>query len=49
MFEIAMNMHFASLAKIALRYFQILDKRLRPDAHPLQQMTIGSFVGKLTN
>jgi replicative superfamily II helicase len=35
MFEIAMNKNYASLAKIALRYCQILDKRLRPDSHPL--------------
>jgi hypothetical protein len=35
MFEIAMNKNFAALAKTALRYCQILDKRLRPDSHPL--------------
>ena len=49
MFEIAMNKNFAMLAKSALRWCQILDKRLRPDDHPLKQMTIDSFVGKLTN
>jgi len=49
MFEIAMNRNYALLAKIALRWCQILDKRLRPDDHPLKQMTMQSFVGKLTN
>lgn len=36
MFEIAMNKNYAMLAKTALRYCQILDKRLRPDDHPLK-------------
>lgn len=49
MFEIAMNKNYSNLSKIALRWCQILDKRLRPDDHPLQQMCIDSFVGKLTN
>ena len=36
MFEIAMNRNYAGLAKIALKWCQILDKRLRPDDHPLK-------------
>ena len=36
MFEIAMNKNFAQLAKIALRWCQLLDKRLKPDDHPLK-------------
>jgi hypothetical protein len=44
-----MNKNYAILAKTALRYCQILDKRLKPDDHPLKQMTINSSVGKLTN
>jgi len=44
-----MNKNYANLAKVALRWCQILDKRLRPDDHPLKQMTIDSSVGKLTN
>jgi hypothetical protein len=35
MFEIALNKNFANLAKTALRYVHILDKRLRPDEHPM--------------
>lgn len=49
MFEIAMNKNYATLAKVALRWCQVLDKRLRPDDHPLKQMTMYSSVGKLTN
>lgn len=49
MFEIAMNKNYAGLAKVALRWCQVLDKRLRPDDHPLKQLTIDSHVGKLTN
>ena len=49
MFEIAMNKNHANLAKIALRWCQILDKRLRPMDHPLRQFTADSHLGKLTN
>ena len=49
MFEIAMNKNYANLAKMALRWCHILDKRLKPDAHPLQQFSYDSHVGKLTN
>lgn len=48
-FEIGMNKNYAGLAKTALRWCQILDKRLRPIDHPLKQMTMSSHVGKLTN
>ena len=37
MFEIAMNRNYANLAKIALNWCLILDKRVRPkDEHPLK-------------
>ncbi len=49
MFDIAMNKNYANLAKIALKWCQILDKRLKPTDHPLKQMTEKSSVGKLTN
>jgi hypothetical protein len=49
MFEIAMNKNFANLAKVALRWCHILDKRLKPDSHPLYQFTADCHIGKLTN
>lgn len=48
-FDIAMNKNYANLAKAALRWCHILDKRLKPVDHPLQQFTITSHVGKLSN
>ena len=49
MFEIAMNKNYALLSKVALRWCQIIDKRLKPDDHPLKQFTVDCHVGKLTN
>ena len=49
MFEIAMNKNYARLAKTALLWCHILEKRLRPDAHILAQFGMDSHVGKLTN
>lgn len=49
MFEIAMMRNHANLAKIALNWCKIVDKRLRPIAHPMQQFTLDSWYGKLTN
>jgi hypothetical protein len=36
MFEIALNKNFANLAKIALNWCKIIDKRLKPDDHPMK-------------
>lgn len=49
MFEISLNRSYANLAKMALRWVHILDKRLKPDDHILKQFTIDSHVDKLTN
>jgi len=49
MFEIAMYKNYANLAKIALRWCHILDKRVRPLEHPLMQFTSSCHIGKLTN
>mmetsp|Transcript_12631 Transcript_12631/g.19647 ORF Transcript_12631/g.19647 Transcript_12631/m.19647 type:complete len:214 (+) Transcript_12631:747-1388(+) len=49
MFEIALQKNMANLAKIALNWCKIIDKRLRPNDHPLKQFCADSWVGKLTN
>lgn len=49
MFEIALNKNYADLTKMALRWCLILDKRMRPDDHPMRQFTADSHIGKLTN
>jgi hypothetical protein len=49
MFEIAMNKNYANLAKIALRWCHIIEKRLCPNDHLMKQFCIDSHVGKLTN
>ena len=49
MFEIALQRNYANLAKIALNWCKIIDKRLRPDDHPMRQFCIDSWYGKLTN
>jgi hypothetical protein len=37
------------LAKIALNWCKIIDKRLRPTDHPMKQFCLDSWHGKLTN
>mmetsp|Transcript_32792 Transcript_32792/g.32017 ORF Transcript_32792/g.32017 Transcript_32792/m.32017 type:complete len:192 (+) Transcript_32792:119-694(+) len=49
MFEIALNKNYAQLALMALRFVHIIDKRLRPDDHPMRQFTMDCHIGKLTN
>lgn len=49
MFEIAMMRNYANLAKIALNWCKIVDRRLRPTDHPMQQFCLESWYGKLTN
>ena len=49
MFEIALSKNYANLAKTALKWVLILEKRVRPDDHPMKQFTKDSYVGKLTN
>lgn len=36
MFEIALQRNYANLAKIALNWCKIIDKRLRPNDHPMK-------------
>jgi replicative superfamily II helicase len=49
MFEIALQKNYANLAKIALNWCKIIDKRLRPTDHPLRQFCLDSWYGKLTS
>jgi hypothetical protein len=49
MFEIALNRNYANLAKIALNWCKIIDKRLKPRDHPMKQFCMGSWYGKLTS
>ena len=49
MFEIALQKNFANLAKIALNWCKIIDKRLKPNDHPMKQFCMESWYGKLTN
>lgn len=49
MFEIALQRNYANLAKIALNWCKIIDKRLRPNDHPMKQFCLDSWYGKLTN
>ena len=48
-FEICMQRNYANLAKIALNWCKIIDKRLKPNDHPMQQFCMDSWYGKLTN
>lgn len=49
MFEIALQKNYANLAKIALNWCKIIDKRLRPNDHAMKQFCLDSSYGKLTN
>lgn len=49
MFEIAMQRNYANLAKIALNWCKIIDRRLKPTDHPMKQFCMDSWFGKLTN
>jgi len=49
MFEIALQKNYANLAKIALNWCKIIDKRLKPTDHPMRQFCQDSWYGKLTN
>jgi replicative superfamily II helicase len=49
MFEIALQKNFANLAKIALNWCKIIDKRLTPNDHAMKQFCLDSSFGKLTN
>jgi len=49
MFEIALNKNYANLAKMALNYCHILDKRILPGSNPIIQFTEDCNIGKLTN
>jgi len=49
MFEIALQKNFANLAKIALNWCKIVDKRLKPNDHPMKQFCLDSHFGKLTS
>ena len=49
MFEISLQRNYADLAKVTLRWCQVLDKRLVPDAHVMKQFSADSSVGKLSN
>ena len=44
-----MQKNYANLAKIALNWCKIIDKRLKPNDHPMQQFCMDSWYGKLTN
>jgi hypothetical protein len=48
MFEIALQRNYANLAKIALNWCKIVDKRLKPRDHPMKQFCMDSHFGKLT-
>jgi hypothetical protein len=49
MFEICMHRNFANLAKIALNWCKIVDRRLKPGDHAMKQFCMDSWYGKLTN
>jgi len=49
MFEIALQRNYANLAKIALNWCKIIDKRLVPYDHPMKQFCMDSWYGKLTS
>lgn len=49
MFEIALKKNHANLAKIALNWCKIIDKRLKPSDHPMKQFCLDSWYGKLTS
>ena len=48
MFEISMQKNFANLAKVALNWCKIVDKRLKPNDHPMKQFCMDCSLGKLT-
>jgi hypothetical protein len=49
MFEICMHRNYANLAKIALNWCKIVDRRLKPGDHAMKQFCMDSWFGKLTN
>lgn len=49
MFEIAMNRNYAELAKMALEWCKLLDKRMRPGENPMRQFGKECSLDKLTN
>ena len=48
-FEICMQRNYANLAKIALNWCKIVDRRLQPRDHPMKQFCADSWYGKLTS
>ena len=47
-FEICMQKNYAQLAKMALNWCKIIDRRLTPDCHAMKQFCMDSWYGKLT-
>jgi hypothetical protein len=41
--------NYANLAKVALNWCKIVDRRLKPGDHPMKQFCMDSWFGKLTN